>query len=406
MCEFVPQNWLFYVDGGCCISGTQPFNIAEWIGDMCNEEWREPFKVYGGMAKEDWEEWIEPWNWTVRAENTTSRTVKPSTCSSPSSNLAAFAVENISILLLGFFESFIKYRQAIRYERRQVRYHRPFYPGRATLTWRRTTRGKLGELAEIRWVTWGLVSAAVQIAANFVTAYITKRTPGYDHVPFVQLALLYGARPRISWLACALTLIPPTKIGIINAEHFGNAAATFALSEVILQAFGSVYLGITANMGRERGFYYVNHLQPFWRGRDAFRMYIGALFWLLGCGFVFVGWIVHVFVMARFLRSLGRAKQWINDALEQHSIHPSRQSTYPHGEHQRRRQQQPLLPPENVGDTEITRHSTLVALISRYEDKDQDMRRISILFVLAAGMFAFIAQWLFWDGFVKSSGPR
>lgn len=56
MCQFVPNHWLFYTDGGCCISGTEPFEVARWIGNICNGKWRDPFMVYGGMAREDWEE--------------------------------------------------------------------------------------------------------------------------------------------------------------------------------------------------------------------------------------------------------------------------------------------------------------------------------------------------------------
>lgn len=65
-CAVIPHNWVFSTSGQCCVSDDEPFQLAAWIGSFCNgSQWRAPFDYYGGMAKEDWEEWIEPWNWTV-----------------------------------------------------------------------------------------------------------------------------------------------------------------------------------------------------------------------------------------------------------------------------------------------------------------------------------------------------
>ena len=66
-CGTIPDSWLFGPNGQCCGLDDGPFLLSAWLGSLCNgTQWRAPFNHYGGMAKADWEEWIEPWNWTVR----------------------------------------------------------------------------------------------------------------------------------------------------------------------------------------------------------------------------------------------------------------------------------------------------------------------------------------------------
>ena len=102
LCDTAPNTWIFGTTGSCCTTGNEPFELAEWIGTMCNgSEWRKPFEYYGGMAQLDWEEWLLPWNWTVRAENASTIfvQVQPSHCSRTPLALLAFAAENILFLI-------------------------------------------------------------------------------------------------------------------------------------------------------------------------------------------------------------------------------------------------------------------------------------------------------------------
>ena len=66
-CNTSPHEWLFSNShsGACCTVGTEPFDLADWMGRLCNgSEWRDPFTYYDGMARDDWTEWKQPWNWT------------------------------------------------------------------------------------------------------------------------------------------------------------------------------------------------------------------------------------------------------------------------------------------------------------------------------------------------------
>lgn len=66
-------------------------------------------------------------------------------------------------------------------------------------------------------------------------------------------------------------------LALFDYEEFSNASAGWALSEAILQCFTSYTMGLTVDVGRKRRFYYADALIPYYRGRPADRMYVGAL---------------------------------------------------------------------------------------------------------------------------------
>lgn len=99
-------------------------------------------------------------------------------------------------------------------------------------------------------------------------------SPGYEHVPVAKLGLLFCSRPRLTRFACILGLyrdsIPAKYFKLRNAEAAARAvlagiAVSSTVSEGIMQAIGTYYMGITANSGREKGFYAPNHLTLFVR---------------------------------------------------------------------------------------------------------------------------------------------
>lgn len=85
-------------NGGCCIGKDEPASLAKWIETTCNETWRISFKYYDGQAKEDWQEYLLPWNWTVSANNDTDQIVEPY-CPNKPLYLGLFAIENIVFLI-------------------------------------------------------------------------------------------------------------------------------------------------------------------------------------------------------------------------------------------------------------------------------------------------------------------
>ncbi|KAH8587715.1 hypothetical protein B0O99DRAFT_694163 [Bisporella sp. PMI_857] len=155
-------------------------------------------------------------------------------------------------------------------------------------------------------VLWSVFMTGLQVWLNFMSVYLIKQTPGYKNVPLGHLALLFCCHPRLSWVALVLEHTGDKTLkdwfDIKNAKYIQRAKITlhsigigFAISKVTLQRVSSYFMVLTASTGRSRGFYFVHHLRPYWRGSDVQAMYLGALFWLIACVFVFLAWILALY---------------------------------------------------------------------------------------------------------------
>lgn len=83
-----------------------------------------------------------------------------------------------------------------------------------------------------------LLSIALNLGANLINAALTRSVPGFSKVPFSGLFLLWSSRPRMAWVAALLMNYQKDE-----SIYFGFAVSTL-LAEVVLQAIGSVYLGM------------------------------------------------------------------------------------------------------------------------------------------------------------------
>lgn len=110
--------------------------------------------------------------------------------------------------------------------------------------------------------------------SNLLNAVLVRRVPGYSNISIGGLTLLWCTRPRVSWLTVLLISF--------NAEEamYFSAAASSLLAEIILQIFGSYYMGVVANFGTKNKFYR-GMLQEAQRMKYAQMMYAGSLLWLL-----------------------------------------------------------------------------------------------------------------------------
>jgi hypothetical protein len=133
---------------------------------------------------------------------------------------------------------------------------------------------------------------------NFGVAAIIRHAPGYQHVPLARLAVLLCARPRLTWAACLIWLINPEWLGINKDKYvtrskrtLTKAAVSVAISELIMQMFASYSMVKAVIVGTQRGFYLVHHLWPFWRGKDARMLYLGALFWTIAALAIILFWV-------------------------------------------------------------------------------------------------------------------
>src|SRR5215469_10653086 len=179
--------------------------------------------------------------------------------------------------------------------------------------------------AVINTICIAVVMSGLQLAVNFASAYIIKNTPGYEQVPAPLLALLFCARPRLGWLGCLLSLAHKAEFlqkvfHYNNHEYLNRAQVTIskvaissAVSEIIMQCLGAYSLGLTAHVGVNRSFYLIHHLWPYWRGRQARIMYLGALFWLISCVVIILVWTLVVITGAPIVTFFSVTDHWFRN---------------------------------------------------------------------------------------------
>ncbi|KAH6677328.1 hypothetical protein B0J14DRAFT_636039 [Halenospora varia] len=447
MCEVVPHDWLFYVDGDCCMSDDEPFELADWVGSMCNKtEWREQFTYYDGMAQEDWQEWIEPWNWTVQTRNTSADIQKPSdrvTCQAPSRFLGLFFLDNASSVLSTIIMTFMKSTLVAKRDKNRL------------------FKFLASQVKPPHWfksVFWGTVTAAVQIGLNFANAARVQQYSGFHHVPTVRLGLLYCSRPSLNWFPVVVAFFPPSFLQSHKERAiWADVGYTAAVCELLMQAFGSVTFGMTADLGRQRLFYIPKYLYPFWRGKPAVHMYVGALFWLMGCIIIIPFWLIVAFLLGsilKFAHHAGAAAETVQKTLKEYVWEYvwTKPSTYiwtrpafqkartdlmatkaglwmskniftPVSNTWNKRKVKPEKPTQTWFSRNIVngRFTPWGAIRNLREKWDQEQvipdgapdsgpwleeAPMTMFFAGLLGLVDYVSQWLFWDGFVKSQGSR
>jgi len=353
-CTTVPQEWLFSNNGACCTSDTEPFALADWIGNLCNgSEWRQPFAYYGGMAKEDWEEWIAPWNWTVQPDHLNNdNNTNLENCPAAEQILTTFAIENIVtageiVLSVGVFWA----AAALRKSRHFILLFG--LPG--IKSWK----------SALLYGFW--YPLAHWLVSSFWTAALIRAEPGYEQVPVGFLGLLLCSRPNsLMVVTCILLwlnrLIPhqfddqlaSVLAGAGDAEQYGRQYSKrlisilglwVSVSEILVQGLGAYSVFKTTDQGVKKGFYIAGRLIPFWRGNDAMIMYAGALvhttlsFLTAIC--LYLSAYCHV-REARFQERVFYALHlfWIPELLNRHFRHDQQQAQQRQEQQQQQQQQQ------------------------------------------------------------------
>jgi len=364
LCQSVPEDWM-YLSKDCCASNNEPSDIAHWITKLCTQKWRDDFNGTEGMAKEDWIEWILPWNWTVRYDNSTGEVTTPPKCNSPSKYLLLFAVDTwltlILLIAIPYFQIVIHYSDTWKDWKK------------VELKWFNKQLKRIGFLVacfKILWVVckkiifffpeilWKCLKAIIHlfrngnnsnsdieisddavkallmaffwaglnVGATIGNTYYMKAAPGFAHTPSADLAFLWFARPSLSWATCAFGLVSRDIWMRVQAKFdatdgdpwvfdlFTGASYSAAVNELIMQILGSIYLGRTVNLGRHREFYISHHLWPFYRGRHARTMYNGALVWVIAIPVFVIFWAVTAWTFACAVigskKAIIKSEQW------------------------------------------------------------------------------------------------
>ena len=207
---------------GLCLNNTEPNDYTRWLGNTCfaSSEAYDKFSSwadYNSTAVAAYEN-LFPWSWRLESAGQTANIVNPlgpslADCPSVTEKLLSFAMINVIVLIC----------TAIL--------------GRRDVIFRLSCE-RLGKKGSRSWPWMALLSIALNLGANLINAALTRSVPGFSKVPFSGLFLLWSSRPRMAWVAALLMNYQKDE-----SIYFGFAVSTL-LAEVVLQAIGSVYLGM------------------------------------------------------------------------------------------------------------------------------------------------------------------
>lgn len=242
--------------GGSCQIFETRIDYINWLHDLCGnvQDWHGLPDNWRQLAAPTPLDMI-PWRWTIKPSNDSNITYitrlgsikSTETCASNEWKLGSFALVNIAT----FFAAFLSQRTSMHRIARGFQWHpHPWC-----------------------WFFKGTLIAALQLLANWFNTLLVQKTPGYEDVPVIQLMLLWCSMPRLAWLTILLIGVQP-----FEAMNF-SAASSSLFAEVILQFISSYYMVMTVNYGREHDFYF-GGLERAERGIPAKTMYAGALIWL------------------------------------------------------------------------------------------------------------------------------
>lgn len=124
------------------------------------------------------------------------------------------------------------------------------------------------------WLLHGLAIAALQFAANWINAALVQATAGYESVSTLQLSLLWCTMPRLTWLMMLFVILRPFRRISLRTVW------SFVFAEVILQALSAWPMMQTINYGRQHNFY-SNGMVRLEVVPAAQYMYFGAAMWLV-----------------------------------------------------------------------------------------------------------------------------
>ncbi|KAN0113187.1 hypothetical protein V8E51_006138 [Hyaloscypha variabilis] len=243
--------------GGSCHIFETRIDYIKWLHDLCGnvQDWHGLPDNWRQLAAPTPLDMI-PWRWALKpfkdsniAYITRLESVGTTeTCASNEWKLGSFVLVNIATFLAAFLSQ-------------RIGMHR-------------IARDSLWHPHSWGWFFKGTFIAALQLLANWFNTFLVQETPGYEDVPVLQLILLWCSMPRLAWLPILWVCVQP-----FEAMNF-SASASSLFAEMILQFLSSYYMVMTVNYGREHNFYFgVMEIAERWR--PAKIMYAGALLWLI-----------------------------------------------------------------------------------------------------------------------------
>jgi hypothetical protein len=326
--------------GGSCQIFETRINYVKWLHDLCGN-----VQDWHGLP-DNWRQLAAPsaldmipWQWTIKPSKNSSKTMGK--CPSNDRKLGSFILVNMAT----FPAAYLIHRTGIH----------------------RIARGLLWESHPPGWIFPGILIAFLQLFANWFNAFLVQNTLGYEDVPVVQLMLLWCSMPRLPWLPILKSVRP------FEAMSF-SAAASSLFAEMILQLLSSYYMISTISYGQEHNFYLGGTENAESGGPGRF-MYAGAFMWLIIISLVFIWLMLAMYGIDRLTGSGNTdLPKW-----------------------QRSNQTTPLT--SSGGN--YTGYDTLP--VKPHNNQVSQKSFVGLYAVASISMLFWIAQWLFWGGFIGLS---
>ncbi|ORY18257.1 hypothetical protein BCR34DRAFT_362196 [Clohesyomyces aquaticus] len=356
--------------GACQTLETRP-DYVNWLHDLCGkvQDWQGLPNHWQHLTTPTVSEMV-PWKWSLRP----SKHAQHPKCPGSNAMLGAFALTNAAAFLAAFILK--EWKGRISRNALDDRWH---------------------------WVCTGMSIAAIQLLSSLLNAFLVQSTAGYQSLSIVQLMLLFCTIPRLSSIS---SLLLGGNEPTLSAKVPSKIASTL-FAETLLQLLAACYMVMTVKYGQEHDFYHkgLNNAE---RGGLAGVMYEGAQLWFL------VNVVVLISFVLAIRRVLGRTMFRLEN--EPQPSFAEKVLIQLNDDHEWLRQPvAPSLAEENPGSRENsplqneqwnqTNYGTIAANdqeISHSPGRFAPLRAASIFTM----MFLWIAQWLFWSGFVGLSGEE
>ncbi|KAF2108916.1 hypothetical protein BDV96DRAFT_255087 [Lophiotrema nucula] len=372
--------------GSCQIFETR-IDYVKWLHDLCGSQqgWHGLPKHWRHLAAPTPLDMI-PWRWSIKPTRNSSPTSvdrsKSSkltqTCASTESKLGSLVLINTGTLLALYL----------------VPRTGTMLPAYGYLQYSRS------------WFLAGLTIAALHLIANWINAVLIRSTLGYEDIPIFQLVLLWCSMPRFTWLTILMICVQPFK------ATSSSAVKSCLFAESILQILSAFHMIATVNYGREHNFY-SQGMGRLATVSSAQFMYAGALMWL----------VVIIVALVPLIQAIGG----INVSARGARVSVSKSQT---SKHATPNSIQELMAQFNERWTWLEEK-----LVSHWIDKSQDLEetpltssegqaytvygtlpvkgpgnqiinrrmvRVSLITIISM-IFLWVAQWLFWAGFIGLS---
>jgi hypothetical protein len=262
--------------GGSCHLFETRIDYVKWMHRLCGD-----VEGWHGLP-EDWQKLAHPTSqdiiprqWTITQYEHTDEDGIQGSCASSESMLVGLILLNVASLLAAFFAWRLDIQRILR-----------------KVLWRPSSWS---------FIVYGSSSAAVQLLGYWLVAYIIQSTPHFPHVAVHQLILFFCSLPRPAWLKAAFFSLQKSDVMTISL------AASALWSELILQIPTTYYMFTTVSYGWEHSFYW-NSMEIAKQVPYAREFYAGAALWLLisFLGFVLIVLMVVIALIVLIVRAVWR----------------------------------------------------------------------------------------------------